>query len=34
VFCGFGFDNAVGSAVLLDGLRLEGNRMNTQLKSI
>jgi len=34
VFRGFGFDNVVGSSVLLDGLRLEGNRMNTQLNSI
>ena len=34
VFRGFGFDNVVGSSVLLDGLRLEGNRMNSQLNSI
>jgi iron complex outermembrane recepter protein len=34
VFRGFGFDNIVGSSVLLDGLRLEGNRMNSQLNSI
>jgi iron complex outermembrane receptor protein len=34
VFRGFGFDNIVGSSVLLDGLRLEGNRLNSQLNSI
>jgi iron complex outermembrane recepter protein len=34
IFRGFGFDNIVGSSVLLDGLRLEGNRMNSQLNSI
>jgi iron complex outermembrane receptor protein len=34
VFRGFGFDNIVGSSVLLDGMRLEGNRMNSQLNSI
>lgn len=34
VFRGFGFDNIVGSSVLLDGLRLEGNRVNSQLNSI
>ena len=34
VFRGFGFDNISGSSILLDGLRLEGNRMNSQLNSI
>ena len=34
IFRGFGFDNIVGSSVLLDGMRLEGNRMNSQLNGI
>jgi TonB-dependent siderophore receptor len=34
VFRGFGFDNISASSILLDGLRLEGNRMNSQLNSI
>ena len=34
IFRGFGFDNIVGSSVLLDGLRQEGNRINSQLNFI
>ncbi len=34
IFRGFGFDNINGSAVLLNGLRLEGNRMNSQINSV
>jgi iron complex outermembrane recepter protein len=34
IFRGFGFDNINGSAVLVNGLRLEGNRMNSQINSV